>query len=318
MRALVPQGVPVVSTGAVDFMRASGPYEIGRVADMLEVRGRLVVLDRLADPHVIVFNLASGEPVQRLGRTGGGPGEIGAPGTVRRRVGENDTVQVFDMRARRLALYTLDGDTLKFERHEQVPIDVLATDALPLQGGFGYIGILPDAAVYVVNEGRSGASRAVPYLKLGDPPSAISDDGGLPTASRPWATTDPAGERIAFARLDRSQMQFFQTDGTHFVQVTDTVAVRPPNANETTRRVKKVVGLAATDELVLALFCGCRGPTDLPREVLVYGWDGALKGVLVLDQEVFSIAVSGDGRRLYGGIEEPVPMIGVWEIPEAW
>jgi hypothetical protein len=36
----------------------------------------------------------------------------------------------------------------------------------------------------------------------------------------------------------------------------------------------------------------------------------------MLDHEVYAITVSDDGRRLYGGIEDPEPAIGVWNLPD--
>ena len=66
-------------------------------------------------------------------------------------------------------------------------------------------------------------------------------------------------------------------------------------------------------------------------ECVVWRWDycmwgyagdvfrsGRLQGLIVLDQDVTSIAVSPDGQRLYGGLVDPVPAIGIWSVPDAF
>jgi hypothetical protein len=113
-----PDGVEIVELHTSALLPAEDSFSIGRAAALLQIGDYLVVGDRRGDPHIIVYDLARGVPIQRLGRSGRGPGEIADPSSLRRRFGTNDTVQLFDGGQRRLAIYSVGSNGLRFVRHE--------------------------------------------------------------------------------------------------------------------------------------------------------------------------------------------------------
>ncbi|HEX7051317.1 MAG TPA: hypothetical protein VF188_14015 [Longimicrobiales bacterium] len=76
------------------------------------------------------------------------------------------------------------------------------------------------------------------------------------------------------------------------------------------------VAVDASDTYIYALFCGaCSREDRLPNVVHVFTWDGVFVGELELDRRVKTIAVAPDDSLLFGAVEEPVPQVGIWEIP---
>jgi len=65
---------------------------------------------------------------------------------------------------------------------------------------------------------------------------------------------------------------------------------------------------SVTDDAIYALYCNCDSKemeTSLPA-VQVFSWEGRLKAIYHLNEPLYSISVSEDGRTLYGLTEEEV------------
>jgi hypothetical protein len=67
-----PDGVEIVELHTSALLPAEDSFSIGRAAALLQIGDYLVVGDRRGDPHIIVYDLARGVPIQRLGRRGPG------------------------------------------------------------------------------------------------------------------------------------------------------------------------------------------------------------------------------------------------------
>jgi hypothetical protein len=78
------------------------------------------------------------------------------------------------------------------------------------------------------------------------------------------------------------------------------------------------IDAATTDRHIFALYSGRtrgEGAAHFGAFIRVFDWDGTLRRVFKLDQWTLAIAVSPDGRTLYGVRHDPAPAVVRWRLP---
>ena len=308
---------------------AAGDY-LGAPTEMVVAGERLLVLDAIGASVLHVIDARTGGHVRSLGGRGEGPGEYRSPWSLARESGRPDQPWVYDVQLGRLTRVDLTPSASTPAQAEIVRIqgEALATqpvwvhDSLLVSPGLSTRGRL---SFY----GRDGTfRRAAGPLPEGN--------GGVPPAilQQAWmgrVASNPRTGWIALATLHADQVEIYRPDGTLVRKVrgpfrfdpqftVEQMQGQPVMASGDAMRFGYADVETTADE-IYALFSGrtresFKGAASVGRYVHVYDWQGELKRVYRLDSDVIAIAVSPDGKRLYGARHEPEPGIVVFVLEQ--
>ena len=287
----------------------------------------LVVGDQFATPHLIIIDRATGKIAHRIGRTGKGPGEFTVPWLVLKTSSSPPLAKVVDTGNRRITHIAFRGPAFEPEIVEEIRFEALESlrDIVPLKDGRVLLQGLYVDYTFVVTD-RAGKRLKRLYA---DPPFREQD---MPLPHGRMMLNDgrlvgqPDGPRFALAYLSTNRIDFFAgPSGPYF-------SVSGPHDTETRYHAegdrffwdegdeRAYVDIAASNDYVYALFCGCthRALRDgqFPTRIHVFTWNGRFVGELVLDKGITALAVSDNDESIWGAFQDPVPLIGEWQIPE--
>ncbi len=167
-------------------------------------------------------------------------------------------------------------------------------------------------------------------MKVGRPPFSLDDVGhsaGVRLVNRAGMVADPKGERIAVAFYSKNRLDIYSTDGdllstSSGPRETTTSFYIEDNRFfwDTEENELAYTSVAASDDEVFLLFCGCGMGEDDPndptyrRRIHVFGWDGEFRRELVLPITATRIAVDPEGTNLFTTAEDPWPVIKQWSL----
>lgn len=284
---------------------------------------RLLVTDAGSPEHLVVVDRVSGAVESRFGRHGEGPGEFRDPRWTHHHASDASLAWVYDYTLRRLALVRLDGSvrerlvrTLRLDQGPYLSEPVLLGDRFVSNGYFvSHTLTVADtqwsSLTHLAGESLTIATDADPMFRT--------------RLNRTRTAVDPAHSRLVLVFQSANRIDIFDSALRHRGSISgprDTrVALRTietprgPTTRWSDENELAYVGVDATNEFIFALFCGHCGARALPRRVHVFTWEGRFVSELNLDRSVETIAVSADGRTLYGSIDEPYPAIAAWRVP---
>jgi hypothetical protein len=315
---------PVKVSGRV---LASGDY-LGRPSRIVSMGETLLVLDNTGDSVLHVISARDGRRVRSQGRRGAGPGEYQAAWSLAPDPRDAGSAWVFDMGLSRLTRVS-PGDPAGPKKNPEIL--TLRADLMPVQPLWLGDSVLvspnfsPRGRLTFFN--RAGtllrAAGGVPNDTRGTPPGVLQQAWVGKLALR------PAGDRMVIATQYADQIELYGTDGTLLKKVRGpfqfdprfTVAIagdmQTMSSDESMRM--GYADVTATNESIYALFSGRTREgfgQDAPfgRFVHVYDWEGKLLRVLELDAAIISLALSPDGRRMYGAAHDPEPVIMVFDL----
>lgn len=293
----------------------------------LRPAGRVVlVADQLTDPHLSLLDVASGEVVARLGRHGKGPGEFQDPRWAYSDFEDPSRLWVFDYRNQRFDRLSLEGRGSRLSGQRRLPAPRPLSNPVWFGDSVVANGLFPDLTLLVL--GRDGRPARGVVSTLPAREEGVSDADGAIRLNRNHLAVHPGGSRFALAYQQQSRIELFEPDGSLTASVEGPRPVRPryelAAGRSGARRFRWLddnelayVAVDATERFVYALFCGrCRVDDSFPRLLHVFRWDGELVAELALDRPVKTFGVDPGGRALYGVVEEPVPRVGEWLLPE--
>ena len=306
---------------------ATGDY-LAAPAEMVVAGERLLVIDAMSDSALHVIDTRTGRHVRSLGGRGEGPGEYRGPWSLaseRRRPGQP---WVYDLQLARLTRVDLRPGAAPAAQAEIVRIQgealaiqpvwtqdsLLVSPSLSARGRLSFYG--PDGTF----------RRAAGPLPQGG--------GGVPPAilQQAWMGTlvsNPQTGWLALVTQHADQVEIYRPDGSLVRRVrgpfrfdprftVEQMQGQPVMAQGDAMRFGYTDAEATAGE-IYALFSGrtreaYKAASSFGRFVHVYDWQGELKRVYELDSDVVAIALSPDGKRLYGIGEEPEPAIVVFSL----
>ena len=307
----------------VEGARYGGLDDFGKIVAMRPLGRYLVVGDSYLSPHIAVLDLQDGTIVARIGTHGQGPGEFRSP-TWLAGAGPS-SVWVDDFYNRRLTLLELDGAGQP-KLGQEIPLLVATTTEYPAVMGdrIASAGLYGDDAVVMFfdREGR-------PLLKAGKPPFSFEQVGhstGIRLVNRATMEAKPDRSRLAVAFYSANRVDVFSAEGD---LLGSGQGPREPHVSfhvadkkffwDLDENQLAYTSIASSKEAVFALYCGCVNsapdPADRTR-IHVFDWQGRFQRELMLPTGVHRIAVSEDGRTLFGAIDDPWPAITTWRIPQ--
>lgn len=299
-----------------DTSMFGSPTAVRRAGEML------VVADRFMDPHLSVFDAASGRLVQRIGRHGKGPREMQDPLWFQPDSADPARAWVYDFAARRFSL--LDPANERRPVVREVSLDAGVSLMNPVWNGDRIIanGLLPDYTLLVVD----GDGRPVERLAA-DPPFTerqMPHATGRRLLNRSFLAANPSRTRLALAYQWKSRIDFFTVGGERVGSIPGPRQTRPVFHVANNRffwgpddeNEMAYWAVDATDRYVYALFCGClAGKGHMPALLHVFDWSGNFVAEIALDRQLTSLDVSDDDRVLYATFEAPHPGVGEWTLP---
>jgi hypothetical protein len=298
----------------------------GRVAKIVDLGDRLLVLDVLMNPHLSVVDLASGALVEHFGRDGAGPKEFRQPYWAFRGDRAAD-VWVYDYANVRLTLLDLDAD-VDHRVKRTIPLPVGATLESPTWFGDTLVsnGIFSDYSLMVI-DGRGTPVRRI----TADPPfhyHQLAHWVGLRQLNRTFFAHDPSRRRMVLAYQWDDRLDFFTSGGALLGTARGPRSTRPSYHlqngkffwNDDTEMA--YCDVTASDAYVFALYAGPAPDTPhvhLPSKVHVFTWKGEFVTELALDRPVWAISVGRDGRTIYAPFEADGGhyLIGAWQVPSS-
>lgn len=296
--------------------------EFGLITNLTTAGRYLLIGDRMISPHLAIYDLRKDELIRRFGNAGRGPGEYIDPAAFIPASAGGDEVWIYDFGTRRFTLVDI-GDP-------EVGVEVRGIRALGAtgsieqvvrtDGGFIASGLFSGHSLLMLNDSLSpGGTIRSPTLHGED----VDNSAVGPFANRGFLAGAPSGGRVALAYQHLSRIDFFESEGLHYVTALGPRRTSPKfelsngDRLEVSLESEGAYWIAdATNDYVYALFCGCRleaGST--PRYLHVYRWDGTFVREYDLGREVMAITVTEDNKYLYGSFMDPVPGIGEWRLP---
>lgn len=296
---------------------------LARVVDMEVVDELLLVADRQTSPHLFAFHLPTGRLVSATGRQGRGPGEFIDPTWLMRRTGRE--LWVYDFATRRATLLDFADPVrprVRAERTLNLGLSlrsVVFGDSLLVANG-----LFADFTLLVMD------TLGQPIRRVAGRPPFGPADGLSPVGQRltnvNMLQVSPDRRRLVVAYQFAPRLDIYSNDGT---LQTSVLGPRPTRASfRTDPRTGRFhwnddnesayVDVETTASHIYALFQGRRDlidPQPLPDRVHVFTWTGQFVRELVLEPPTLRIAISGDGTRLFGFVEDPHPQVAEWRLP---
>lgn len=316
---------PIEVTGRV---LARGDY-LAQPGRLLAMGEHLLVLDAAADSVLHLVSARDGRRVRSQGRRGAGPGEYQGVWSLAVDPRDPESAWAYDIALSRLTRVRVRGD----EGTDRDPATInLSAELAPTQPLW-----LSDSVFVTPNFSPRGRllffDRRGGLLRAAGAPS--SDDKGTPPGvlQQAWVGTlalCPDRRRMVIATQYADQLELYDESGERIrtvrgpfgfdprFTVADLQGFRTMSSDASMRH--GYVDVATTQDRIYALFSGRTreafgGDASFGRYVHVYDWKGELVRVLKLDRDLLSIALSPDGRRLYGAAHAPEPAILQFDVP---
>lgn len=314
-----PGGAPVVlpRRGILGDTATWGfPRRLAVVGDFL------AVLDRYAPRQVVLVNRHTAEIVGAFGRQGDGPAEMSQVELLYVESHDPPRLWVYDLRGPRFSLWALD---------DGIPREPLRTFRVNLRGvvprayltdeGIVYTAEYDDAALYVADS--AGNIRST----VGTAPYPTTEYRYDATVNLALPVTDPDRRRVALGYHHTNRVEFYDVRGVQIA--TGAAPVDVPELRLTRadgqRRYERPLpitygGGAGTSRFVYLAYCpGCDSAMNPPeyRHVQVFDWTGRFVMTLDLGGPSWAIEVTPNDDLLYAVIEDPYPLIVIYQLPAA-
>lgn len=299
-------------------------------SDIDVVGGELVVLDAMADKSVHLIRRTNGALERSFGPRGRGPGEFERAWSVDPVPGSEGAFWVYDLTLRRSTYVDLEedgGEPAKVgDRMMLIRSDQMVLDPVHIGGEILTLGLFQAGRIgHLDGDGRLVSTSGPTPLPGLDLPAFVRQH-----AYQSRMKPNPSRTRLAVATRHADVLEIYDAHGRRLA-----VGERPFNFEPAFEVKEKggspalasgdalrfgYVDLATTDDRIYALFSGRTrggsppGEAVFGRYVHVFDWTGRLRQVLELDVPILALAVTEDGRTLYGIRHDPVPGIVVFEL----
>lgn len=324
--AAVPAAATLPSDTVRQIRRIGGEEEFGYIGVMRYHHDFLFIGDSYVAPHVVLVDLAEGKVVDRVGTNGEGPGEFRNPGGISPAFDmPTPAVWVHDFYNRRMTLVEV-GAQRELRVARFVPLRVATSTEHPVRLGdrIASVGLFGAAAVLMFFD-----LEGAPTTRTGTPPFSRQDmphPTGIRLVNRANLAVRPSADRLAVGFYSANRIDIYDAEGAKIAstsgprEVTASFYIEDDKFFWTEEENQLAyTSIAASNDEVFALFCGCtmgkEEATDRTR-VHVFSWSGSFRRELILPVPATRIEVSRDGRRLYGAVEDPWPVIVEWSIPQ--
>jgi hypothetical protein len=306
-----------------DTLRVSREFgdslSFARVVKLYHTHGKLLGLDQLLNYHLSSVDLTDGA-LQHFGRHGEGPREFRDPFSASFPKGL-DEVWIYDFGLNRFSILDLSGPQPVFRKIAPAPSGARLLDPVVDDGLIS--NVLSANGTLLI--GPAGEATGHRLIDLGLPFDSIAHTSVIARRllNRTFMGGSPDGRRFAIAYQFTNQIEIVSRSGVHVA-----TAIGPRTGNPSYRlqgerffwnddNVSLYAGVAASDQLIYALFCGCRFAEEQEmRLVHVFDWAGNFVREIAFDRPVLALAASADDRSLYGFVEKPYPMIVEWQLSQ--
>lgn len=293
----------------------------------VEIIGEYLVISDAASEHVIhVFDRKSEDHVNSFGRLGDGPGEFMASAVLSGSPGMDSIVTTLDPTHRRVTRFRIPEGQIE-------PVGRTSTRQLPTLHFVYNLKMVDEhrgVGLGFFDSGRLGffdlLNEAEDYA--GDVPGDDDEPYIIrQQAYQSYLALNPARTRIAVLTRLATAIDIYDERGNHLATAeapyrfpVDYLIDNEGNFMAGMRNRHGYKGVATTDDSIFALFSGraeahFRGMSGAHGEfVHEFNWDGELKRVFRLNQEVLDITVDEMGATLYAITERPQPAVLVFSV----
>lgn len=295
---------------------------------MTIVGSRLVVIDLASDSALHIIDRSTGALVRSFGRRGGGPGEFESVWSLDPVAGSGSELWVYDNALNRMNLVDL--------RHAHLGQRRLGKRSVNLAGSGTLTGVIRTNQEQFLGTGFFPGGRLGVFDEDG---KLVAVRGQIPVVERnvepvlrqymfqSRAASHPAHHLLAVASRYASSLEIYRSDGSLVAMGDAPLPIRPDPelvsyqygyVQEDDTKLG-YVDVTASRDFVFALFsgrtyAGYEGRENFGREVHVFDWDGALRGVVQLEVDVIGLAVDEDANSLYVAEHDPVPTISQYDL----
>ncbi len=291
----------------------------------------LVVIDGYADSVLTVLDRGNGRTVAKLGRRGEGPGEF--RGAMSIDPVSDTEFWVYDVTLRRFTFVDLDEvlsnpDAIR-DRTVNFVSDVTVMYPVWVDSTILALGFFDDGRIKRFAADGSGGSAfgEVPGGDIPEVPPLVRQHAysGVMRLNRP-------SHLLVVVTRHASLLEIFQTSGQPVFRGNGPFQFGPNFFVNQDGRGQAVMGsdvlmrfgytnVTVTDDAIFAVFSGrtrqaYESEAPAGEYVHVFDWSGNLVKVLHLDESVWAIAASDDGRWLYASAFLPVPRVLRFDLDE--
>ena len=231
---------------------------------------------------------------------------------------------IFDVMNRQMTLWDVRGMPKEIRRFR--PRLRMASSARPLLTPSGMVvDALFRGATIEIGDPMNDSAEAL----VGRPPFVRSEFPKNPdahiTANDLFPVANPSRTRLALLYKHVTRVDIFDI-GTRQI----TTAFGPGQVPRPRQGSKlawaelpdtHVNGQDATARYIYSVYCGCtagqRRRGTRGTIVRIFDWNGRFMRDLHLDRHVTAIAVSPNDSVLYGAMQDPLPMVGLWLLPSS-
>lgn len=306
-------------SGAVLRSRVVHQSDALAMPTVVEVAGdRLVIADDFADRSIRVLRREDGAVERAFGRKGRGPREFETVFTIDV-IDPTGRLLVHDPVLQRITWIDLERDFAgdRWVADRTVRLDA---PAMVLTLGFNGTELMGTGAfvdgrlVHLGLDGRLIAATGAPPV----PPGEVRKDIWV-RAYQARMKAAPTRTRWAVVSRFADRLEIFDSDGRLLVtgDRVDTFGPADLEEDDPDRVRFGYIDLATTASRIYALYSGrtrAEGQANYGHAIHVFDWDGTLRDVLRTDSPLIAVAVTPDGRTLYGIRHEPVPAIVTYSL----
>ncbi|WP_291162104.1 BF3164 family lipoprotein, partial [Gemmatimonas sp. UBA7669] len=312
-----------------------GSGVLTRPASLASSDSVLALIDRGADKQAIILSKRTGRVLLEFGRKGSGPGEFRGPSSIEVDPRSTRTFWVLDAQLRRLTRTKLGQRSFSPKSIDAMvqPLNETYLELRPLSGNrFVGSGVFTNnSRLSIVDSNGMVTSRvgSLPKRPEGVPPSVWQE------AQRVHMAVSSSGQRIAVGTRFADRIELFDANGVRLGETQRHFSFEPefkvghfsiasgtkgPALAQGDKIRYGYVGLAATDQLIFAVFSGkvrerFRDSGQFGQYLHVFDWAGRPVAVYHLGYGLLAIAVEPDGSRLYGIRHDPEPAVLVYDMP---
>lgn len=280
----------------------------------VEVLGdRLILADDFADRNLRVLRRSDGAIERSFGRKGRGPREFESAYAIDV-IDPSGKVMIHDPMLQRVTWIDLEqdfeGDRWVSDRSVKLNADAMIMETATTPNGLIGTGSFTDARLaHLDPSGRLQRTTGSPPVS----PAQVSRE----TWTRVYQSRlkpDPSRTRWAVASRFADRLEIYGADGglsatgdrpydfdPEDLQTEDPGAIR-----------FGYLDLATTESRIYALFSGrtrAEGGAGYGNLVHVFDWEGRLLDIWELDARLIAMAITPDGRHLYGVRHDPLPAV---------
>lgn len=303
---------------------------IGFPSMMIYIDSAIVVVSFKHSNYITIFDLKSNQIIE-TGIKGRGPGEITMPASLSKSNSNDNLFNIYDYAQKKLLMF--DIDSCRQNKGKTKPIKIFDTESMPYKCiSLGLNKLVLSGLFDEYYHFRICDSLKNTIFQFGDYNYDTSDKNDPRNLSLAYQGIIAIKDsNFVWACSNAHMIETYEIGKEYEVIkkgsfVNGTPQYKPINRTNGFSSAMKIenrkgfLDLAATSERIYLLYSGKtmnnQNPSDLVKssEIQVFDWDAVPVEKIILDKEIFNLAISENDKKVYGIIHDPEPRLIYFQL----